>query len=235
MPQQLEVDLSFLGAPGTDVVRDPGETAPKEPGPTSLHHLDDLGLLELAVGKAPAKRLLKAAGTLILLVQWTIPELVNRGGLSEPQARKLHAAFLLGTRGGTRKIFAPAVESAQQAAAIIRDKIGHDRRREHFAVLLLDVKSRLIRYVEISRGTLSATLVHPRDVLAAAVADHASTIIIAHNHPSGATEPSEEDKNLTRRLEEAARIVGIRLVDSLIVTAQGDYFSFAEHGMISFR
>lgn len=216
-----------------DSVRDPGAPVrdPDPEAPRTLHHLEDGELLEIVVGKAAAKRLLTAAGSLQLLAQWNLPELVNRGGLPEKKARVLHAALVAGKRGFNEPMPSDwSINSPDDVARFMTEKIGHDRRREHFVVLLVDSTNRLIRYVELSQGTINATLVHPRDVLAAAIQDHAVGIIVGHNHPSGQAVPSPEDKALTNRLGQAAQAVGIGLRDHVIVTPDGRFYSFADHG-----
>jgi DNA repair protein RadC len=94
-------------------------------------------------------------------------------------------------------------------------------------VLTLDVKHRLIAFHEISRGTLDSTAFHPREVFAAAFADRAAAIIVAHNHPSGDPSPSRDDVALLERLRQVADLVGIALLDSIII-GDNHYFSFRE-------
>ena len=94
-------------------------------------------------------------------------------------------------------------------------------KREHFVCLYLDTRRRPIAHRTISIGTLEASLVHPREVLAPALELRASSLVVAHNHPSGDVDPSPEDLALTERLDRACRLMGIRLVDHLIVTQTG--------------
>jgi DNA repair protein RadC len=96
-------------------------------------------------------------------------------------------------------------------------------------VLTLDVKHRLIAFHEISRGTLDSTAFHPREVFAAAFADRAAAVIIAHNHPSGDPTPSRDDCALLERLRQIADLIGIDLLDSIII-GDNRYFSFRESG-----
>lgn len=99
---------------------------------------------------------------------------------------------------------------------------------EEFLIVTLDTQHRPIRIVRITRGTLNASLVHPREVFRPAIADCASAIFLCHNHPSGDPTPSSEDRATTRRLKEAAAIIGIQVLDHLII---GDYVcSMAEYG-----
>ena len=102
--------------------------------------------------------------------------------------------------------------------------------REHFVSLLLDTRQRLIGLNVVSIGHLSATLVHPREVYKAAVVANAAAIIVAHNHPSGDPEPSQDDVAITRRLAEAGRILGIELLDHVVV-GEDRYVSLRERGL----
>jgi DNA repair protein RadC len=103
--------------------------------------------------------------------------------------------------------------------------------KEHFKALLLDTKNRLIKMVTISIGTLNSSIVHPREVFRAALAANASAIIVGHNHPSGDLTPSPEDRNVTLRLAEAGKILGIDLLDHLII-GDGKWISMRERGML---
>lgn len=102
---------------------------------------------------------------------------------------------------------------------------------ESFMVLFLDVKNRLIASEEMFRGTLTHTSVYPREVVKAALAHNAAGVMLAHNHPSGAPEPSESDLLLTRALMQALALVDVRILDHFVV-AGPQVHSFAEHGQI---
>lgn len=102
--------------------------------------------------------------------------------------------------------------------------------REHFWVLALDPKNRLIRQSEVSVGIVDATVVHPREVYKDAVRLSAAGIVVVHNHPSGDPQPSRADIRLTRRLVEAGDVMGIRLLDHVIIGASGIGYSLREHG-----
>lgn len=105
-----------------------------------------------------------------------------------------------------------------------------DRDREAFIVLLLDVKHRVIAEEVVTIGILDGALIHPREVFKAAVAGSAAAILLAHNHPSGDPTPSGQDREVTRRLRDAGKILGIPVVDHVIVTPTGAHFSFREGG-----
>jgi DNA repair protein RadC len=103
--------------------------------------------------------------------------------------------------------------------------------QEEFWALLLDVKNVVIGATMVSRGILDASLVHPREVFAPAIAAGAASVMVMHNHPSGDPEPSIEDEALTARLVEAGRLLGIPVLDSLVIAERG-YVSLAERGEI---
>lgn len=99
-----------------------------------------------------------------------------------------------------------------------------DRTEENFYVALLDSQNNIVGYQLISRGTLNSTIVHPRDILKAALLTNAASIVLVHNHPSGEFKPSQQDRELTIRIKEACKIMGITLLDHIII---GDgYYSF---------
>jgi DNA repair protein RadC len=104
-------------------------------------------------------------------------------------------------------------------------------RKEHFLVLCLNARRQLVHLETVSIGTLSASLVHPREAFAPAIAHAAAAIVAAHNHPSGDPAPSAEDREATRRLQRAGELLGIPLADHLIVSESG-FFSFREHGIL---
>lgn len=105
---------------------------------------------------------------------------------------------------------------------------------EVFRVMLLDGKNRLLFFEDVGRGSVSACLVHPREVFWSAIHHRASAIICVHNHPSGDPEPSAEDRTITSRLREAGELLGIRLLDHIII-GESSYYSFLDRGNLSGR
>ena len=103
------------------------------------------------------------------------------------------------------------------------------KKKEHFLLVTLDGGSKVIAERVIHIGTLNQSLVHPREVFRPAILDNAAGVIIAHNHPSGSLEPSRADRQITQRLKEVAKLVGIDLLDHLILCKEG-YYSFSEEG-----
>jgi DNA repair protein RadC len=108
------------------------------------------------------------------------------------------------------------------------------KQKEYFVVVLLDGGHQIIKEVVVSIGLVNRTVVHPREIFHEAVLHCATAIILAHNHPSGNLEPSAEDRAITTRLDEAAGIMGIPILDHLIIVRNG-YFSFVEHGLLTIR
>jgi DNA repair protein RadC len=106
-----------------------------------------------------------------------------------------------------------------------------DARQELFKILLLDSGHRMICDATVSQGTLTASLVHPREVFKAAVDHLAASVILVHNHPSGEPAPSAEDRSITLQMTEAGRLMGIPVLDHVIIAGTG-FFSFAKEGLI---
>jgi DNA repair protein RadC len=119
------------------------------------------------------------------------------------------------------------------SAACLYEECGQDIAgwaQECFVVITLDQKNRVIGNHVVSIGSLTESLVHPRDVFRHAILDNAAAIALVHNHPSGDPEPSRADRQLTHRLRECADLMGFRLIDH-VVAGRGRYYSFAEHGI----
>jgi len=124
------------------------------------------------------------------------------------------------------------MDTPEASARWARSVIADDD-REHFWVALLDSQNRLLASHHVSTGSLSASVVHPREVLKPALLVAAAHLILAHNHPSGDPTPSKEDVHLTRQLVEGARLLGLRIHDHLIIgSGHPDYVSLATRGLI---
>jgi DNA repair protein RadC len=145
----------------------------------------------------------------------TLDDLCEISGISLAHATRILAAFELANRYDDAKIdkVLDSPDKVLPLLAGIRDK-----QQEYFVLLTLDGANRLIHRHTITIGTLTASLVHPREVFAPAIADRAASIIIAHNHPSGSLDPSPADQEVTKRLKQAGELLGINLVDHIIVT-----------------
>ena len=124
------------------------------------------------------------------------------------------------------------LDSAEAGARWARSIIADDD-REHFWIALLDSQNRLLASHHVSTGSLSASIVHPREVFKPALLVAASHVVLAHNHPSGDPTPSKEDVHLTRQLVEGARVLGLRIHDHLIIgSGRAEYVSLATRGLI---
>lgn len=150
-------------------------------------------------------------------------EITATCGVSEHEAARLAAAFELARRllwpgDGRRPVRSPA--DACQAAAGIRFE-----KKEHFLTLYLDARNVIIHEETVSIGSLNANIVHPREVFRPAISQAAAALVVVHNHPSGDVTPSHEDMNLTSRLVEAGRLLGIEVLDHIIVSSSR-YLSF---------
>ncbi len=124
------------------------------------------------------------------------------------------------------------IRSSADAAALLRQFLGTVD-REHFVVIMMDRKNRLIGINTVSIGSLTASVVHPREVFKAAILSNAAALICGHNHPSGDPQPSSEDRALTERLVEAGKLLGIEILDHVVVSdGTTDYYSFADQGAL---
>ena len=217
----------------------PPELRPRErlleAGPSALSDGELLGLL-VGIGSRE-KTAVELAGEVISeadglhgLYDVSVHELTQINGIGEAKACKILAAVELGRRiGQVRNPGRPVISSPADVERLLRGRIAN-LDRENFVVVLLNTKNEVIETSTVSIGTLGASLVHPREVFKPAVRASAASVILAHNHPSGKVEPSQEDREVTSRLGEAADILGIGMLDHVIV---GDgYFSMKEHGML---
>ncbi|KAF0126088.1 MAG: DNA repair protein RadC [Elusimicrobia bacterium] len=155
-------------------------------------------------------------------------ELKSAHGLGPARACEIMAAFELGRRvlGGKKTSVYLKPRDVWEELRDIREQ-----KKEHFVVFFLDTRNQEIKRDIVSIGTLNYNLVHPREVFEPAVKNLAAGVIVAHNHPSGCLEPSDEDISLTKRLAEAGRLLGIELLDHVIV-AKGGWLSFKEKGLM---
>ncbi len=158
----------------------------------------------------------------------TYDELKECSGLGPAKACEIIACFELGKRllkGKASSLFLKPEDIWKE----LKDIRGH--KKEHFVIFFLDSRNQEIKREIISVGSLNANLVHPREVFEPAVKNLAAQVIVAHNHPSGDTEPSEDDLTINKRLVEAGKILGIEVIDHIIVSKEG-YFSFKDKGLI---
>jgi DNA repair protein RadC len=183
-----------------------------------------------------AQQILAGFGSLAALAESTPDQLMKYKGLGLAKACQLLACFELANRLRLEQSQQVAEKLKQEilspayAAAVARAKI-RDNHKEHCVILTFDIRNHLISADELSVGTLNANLVHPREVFSLAMSRHAASIIVAHNHPSGDLEPSEDDIDVTDRLSTAGRIMGIELLDHIIISPTS-HLSMREYNLL---
>lgn len=156
--------------------------------------------------------------------------MVRRYGIGPAKAEALVAARELVRRCDARPQDSADLSGPRQVWEILSDL--RSKEKEHFVALYVNARNRLIQRETVSIGTLTASLVHPREVFGPACGRAAAGVIVSHNHPSGDPQPSAEDRAATSRLEKAGRILGIPLLDHVIIGREG-YYSFREQGGLS--
>lgn len=179
-----------------------------------------------------AHQLVDREGGLVALAGVSLRELEATSGVGPAKSASLMAAFELGRRlASTPLERGQSIRSPADVQRHFQPRI-RDRQRESFHALMLDGRHRLVAVDEVSVGTLTASLVHPREVFREAIRHAAAALLLAHHHPSGDPSPSPEDRAVTTRLVAAGRLLGIRVVDHVIVAERG-YFSFREAGLLA--
>ncbi len=153
-------------------------------------------------------------------------------GIGPAKAAQIKAVFALADRlaktpTGEQR---PQLKNPEAVLEQVRGRLS-GKKEEHFIALFLDTRGRAVKTVEISVGTLDASLVHPREVFREAMAASAASVVLAHNHPSGDPEPSVEDIKLTRRLISVGELVGIEVLDHIIV-GEGSFVSLKRKGLL---
>lgn len=125
----------------------------------------------------------------------------------------------------------PGITKPEQVARLIRKSI-RDPKREHFFAVLLTTRHAVLGVETISVGSLNASIVHPREVFRPAITAAAAAVILCHNHPSGDVSPSDDDMEITNRLADAGRLLGIEVLDHVIVAGDSAFLSFREKGLL---
>ena len=206
-------------------------------GPQALTNAQLLAIL-LRVGRQGSSAvqvgmdILDRLGDVAGLAQCGIEELCAVPGVGEAKAAQLKAALELGKRA----LAGPLTKGIKITSS--RDLFTHyhptlrDLRHEVFKVILLDAKHAIMRDATVSEGSLTLSIVHPREVFTLAVKESAAAVIFLHNHPSGDPTPSQEDRVLTARLVSAGEVLGIRVLDHLVI-GDGRYVSFADEGWLT--
>lgn len=217
----------------------PPELRPRErlleAGPEALSNAELLGIL-FGIGTREktavelASEVISGSGDLFGLHSVSVHDLTKVHGVGEAKACIILAAVEFGKRlGRVRNVGKPVISSPADVDGLLRGRIANQD-RENFVAVLLNTKNEVIESPVISVGTLSSSLVHPREVFKPAIRASAASVVLSHNHPSGKAEPSREDREVTKRLVEAAEIIGIEVLDHVIIGEE--HFSMKEHGML---
>ncbi len=216
----------------------PEEDRPRERllrfGPDSLSLIELIAVILGSGSKTMpvlqlAQELVARFGGLQQLTEATLAELLEIKGIGLVKAVQLKAALNLGSRASRQQIKSRyRIEHPSHAYQLIKDELENES-REVFVVILQDTKGFLICHEVVSIGSLSQTLVHPREVFYPAIRHKAASLLVAHNHPSGDPTPSAQDLELTRLLLEAGRLIGIPLHDHLII-GKHSYLSLRQNG-----
>lgn len=182
-----------------------------------------------------AAKLKRAAGSLSALGRWDAAEIMESvKGIGPAKAATLAAVFELGQRAVKEQLVQKEIVTAQQVYDLLAGELRYES-VENLVVLLLDTHRRLLRRVNLGRGTLTNVMTHPRNIFREAVIHHAAGFIIVHNHPSGRPVPSKADDKLTESVAAAAKIMCIPLVDHVIIGSPSEgqelpYYSYRDHG-----
>jgi DNA repair protein RadC len=157
------------------------------------------------------------------------PAELRERGISKGVLDRLSAVFEIARRFGEEE-FVPGdpFRGSYDIYAHFRERLAAET-QEHFIAVLLDNKNRKIRHVTVSLGSLTASIVHPRDVYAQVIRESAAAVIFVHNHPSGDPTPSKEDLEITQRLRQVGDLIGVRVLDHIVI-GKGRYVSFVDDG-----
>lgn len=186
-----------------------------------------LGSGKKGKGVAPlAQELLKVIDSLDINKPITPDMLSAVSGIGLARATRIIAALELG-----RRVYKPSHKLLETPSDVLPFILHYrDRPQEHFLAISLNGANEVIGVRLVSVGLINKALVHPREVFAGALEDRASSLMIAHNHPTGIVAPSAADRKLTERLRLAGELLDIPVVDHMIFSASGDYYSFLEEG-----
>lgn len=184
-----------------------------------------------------AKRLLNHFGSLRAIDSASISEICEIDGIGPAKAAQIKAALEIGKLFYEEKAEKKRrIKKAEDVLSYVSECYGpylRDEQKEFFNIIFLDIKNKPIDRIEISKGSINTTVVDPKEIIKEATMRSASSIILVHNHPSGDTEPSSADIELTKRISQACEIVGIKVLDHIIIGKnQEDYFSFAKQGLL---
>lgn len=196
-----------------------------------VYALTDMELVMLLIGSGTRRRPVNGLAKDILKKldqgRYDLNEILSIEGFGLAKAAAVTAALELGRRRSPR--VSRIITTPEEAYAEVRHYAS--RTQEQLVVVMLNGAHEVIGSFVATMGLVNRTIVHPREVFAEPIEARAAAITIAHNHPSGRVEPSEEDKEVTFRLSKAGELLGIKLLDHLVIT-EDSYYSFLEHGLL---
>lgn len=178
-----------------------------------------------------SRDLLSAFGTLESLDQATVTEMCQIKGIGAAKAAQIKAALEVGKRMASKPTGVKIKLKSSQAFVEQFSPFLKHLKKEIVKIVLLDPKLQLIKDLTISEGSLNASIVHPREVMIPAIRESAASFALIHNHPSGDPTPSQKDLEITHRLNQTGKIIGIHMVDHIIIGGNG-FFSFADEGLL---
>ncbi len=194
----------------------------------------DGALLSVIAGETGADRICDLLGDDVTDGLWRVSaeDLVALEGVGPATAARLLACVEISRRAATRpRTIRPTVSTPEDVVALCANQLrGMDR--EHFWTLALNTKNRLLRIVEVSVGSLNASIVHPRELFKEAVRLSAASVVVVHNHPSGDPTPSGADIQLTRRIVKAGDVLGIDVLDHVVIGDGGEHASLRDLGLM---
>lgn len=162
------------------------------------------------------------------LCDLSLKELQEIDGIGPAKAMQIKALFEFNKRHSLSRQNGKPIKSAKDVYDYASQRLNSND-KEHFMILHLDSKNRIIKDEVISIGTLNASIIHPREIFKSAIKESANSIILVHNHPSGDSEPSAEDEQVTEKLFEAGELLSIKVLDHVII-GKDNYHSFKEKG-----
>ncbi|HEX2947753.1 MAG TPA: DNA repair protein RadC [Clostridia bacterium] len=182
-----------------------------------------------------AQRLLTYGGNtggIAFLHDMSVEELKRTKGIGRVKALQIKAVMELSKRVSASLINnnRVTIKSPVEVSSLLMEEMRH-LKKEVFKIILLNTKNHIIKYLNVSVGSLNSSIVHPREVFSEAVKAGCSGVLLVHNHPSGDPEPSREDIETTQRLVNAGNILGIKVLDHVVI-GDGKYISFKEQGLM---
>lgn len=202
--------------------------------------MSDTELLAILIGSGTrhetavelAKNILhRAHDNLVELSKMNLNELTTVKGIGQARAITILAALELGRRRNESEVLIrDKIKTSRDAYEIFRSTMG-DRPYEEFWIILLNKANKVLRKCNISEGGISGTVVDPKKIFKISLDNHASSIILGHNHPSGVVTPSEADQRITKKIRDAGAMLEVTVLDHLII-GENNYYSFADEGTL---